>query len=71
MGGYRNWDPGTCGKHQGKNEKFLVCRGPIGAEIGTLGPQARLRVLILDYSVRVLVFIQGSASARRAVPSKE
>ena len=30
-------------------QKFLVCQqGPIGAEIGTLGPRGRLRVLIFD-----------------------
>ena len=30
-----NWDPGTCGKHQNKNEKFLVCQqGLVGAHIG-------------------------------------
>ena len=43
----KNWDLTTYGKHQGKNQKFLVCQqGPVGAEIRTLGPMASIKLKI-------------------------
>ena len=44
---YINGDTGTCGKHQTKNQKFVVYQqGLQGAEIGTLGPVASIRLKI-------------------------